>query len=112
MTRVVGIFFCTAAAFGAGVASDFAVGRAATAVEIRAAAVLSPLAIPFGTLGIDLPMGRVVFLVGGLLFWPLYGVLIWRILKAPRWWHWLALALWSAQGFFQIIHRLDAITSA
>ena len=76
------------------------------------AVVMSPLLAVVGGGAVSLP-GSEAFLIGGLLFWPVWGLLAWRWLKKERSvWLGALIVAWSTQGFFQITHRLAMVMSA
>jgi hypothetical protein len=53
-----------------------------------------------------------LFLVGGLAFWPVWTLLSWRWMKTRSAWVGATIVVWSAQGFFQLLHRLGLVMSA
>lgn len=52
-----------------------------------------------------------VFMVGGLLFWPVYALLARGWLKSGQPWVLMVTVLWCAQGFFKVVLRLLVIMS-
>jgi len=108
LLTLTGIFVGVAADFASEVTYDPLNNISLQSVPL--AVLLSPVVVPC--------CGRAVrwlpelFLFGGLLFWPVWGVLAWRWLSKQRS---VGLAtvivVWSAQGFFQILHRLAMMLS-
>lgn len=99
--------------FALGIASDFIAGRAAfTFDNIVSALILSPILVCIAAGVADDSPFQLVFLVGGCLFWPVFGLLAWQWFRTKRTAFIAAIALWSAQGCFQIIARLEVVSSA
>jgi hypothetical protein len=84
--------------------------------DVTAALVLSQLAVTVG--GLAVPVDALpgvpweLFLYGGLLFYPVYGLLTWQWFRRGSAWLALALFLWSAQGFFHVVCRMRMVSSA
>lgn len=96
-----------------GVVGDYTAGDdlSPSLKDVPVALLLSPLVVTLGGRTVTTTGLANAFLVGGLLFWPVYLVLAWLWLKRRVPWIWLAVILWCAQGFFQVLHRLAAIMS-
>lgn len=79
--------------------------------NIVLAVIMSPLLAAFG--GGAVSAAGAAFQLGGLFFWPVWGLLGWRWLKKEKT-AWLAALIlaWSTQGFFQLLHRLAMVMSA
>ena len=96
-----------------GVVGDVVAGGVALSVDnVALAVVLSPILAAVGGRAVSIGNPE-VFLVGGILYWPIWGALAWRWLRHDSS-VWLALGIlaWSAQGFFQLVHRLAMVMSA
>ena len=112
--RLFVLTLCTFTGIGVGVSGDFATPHDPIAVgEVVDAILLSPIVVTFGGGGAGM-RGAFVYVVffAGLLFWPVYVGLAW--LWVRKGWKWIALAilLWSAQGFFRVVHRMALVMSA
>jgi hypothetical protein len=111
--RAVILLLCTLTGMCVGLMGDhLAHGGALPPVDVLSALILSPLAVTFGGKAVTLTRFSNVFLVGGLLFWPVYVLLSWLWLKRGTPWVWLAILLWCSQGFFQVVHRFWLLMSA
>ena len=74
--------------------------------------IFSPISVTVGGRAVSIDTFDSIFLIGGILFWPVYlglsiGFVRWgnRVLLA-------AILFWTAQGFFQIGLRWAMIMSA
>lgn len=96
---------------GVGVTADFLpVASPTYSFNLVAFAVLfSPFSVTCGGGMVAIPALRLPLMLGGLLFWPIYFVLANSWLRSgARWLIW-AIILWSVQGFFQVVHRTEAM---
>jgi hypothetical protein len=95
-----------------GVVADFVVGGVHVSLgDVALAVLLSPLVVTIGGRAVASSFST-VFLIGGLLFWPVWALLTWRWLVTRRMAFAVMIAMWSAQGFFQVLHRLAMVMSA
>lgn len=100
----------TGVAFGV-VADWIAGGVVVDAPRVAAAMFLSPVLVVVGGAMVDAPGWEPAFTLIGLLFWPVYALLVWRWFRTSRPAFALLLAVWSSAGFFQLLHRLDCVMS-
>lgn len=95
-----------------GIAADFVVGGVPASVgDVVLAVVLSPLLAAVGGRAVDSSHSS-LFFIGGLLFWPVWALLAWRWFVTRQMPVAVMIALWSAQGFFQLLHRFAMVMSA
>ena len=107
------LLLCTLSGIGMGLMGDcLADGEALSPGHVLSALLLSPVAVTFGGKAVTLTQLSSAFLVGGLLFWPVYVLLSWLWLRRGTPWVWLVILLWCSQGFFQVVHRSWLIMSA
>ena len=103
----------TAVGIGLGIAADFAVGAPLESMPpILATLLLWPVAVTVAGAATPLEALRPALLVGGILFPPVYGLLTWKWLTSGHRWALVALGAWTAQGFFQLLHRVEVLLSA
>lgn len=96
-----------------GVGADYLAGDVKiTLGSVVLALLLSPVVVPFGGKAVVPGFLASGFLLGGLLFWPVYIYLVWRSFAKRDSYDWLWILGWCAQGFFQIVHRLELVMSA
>ena len=72
----------------------------------------SPIVIPFGRTFPDSSTATLVFLLGGLAFFPVYFLLVCLCLRKPTACRYMAVVLWCAQGYFRAMHRLHYLPTA
>jgi hypothetical protein len=102
----------TVAGIGAGILGDLLAGDLPiTLAEIPSALVLSPLAVTLHGGNVSPASFATAFGIGGLLFWPVYFVLAWRWMRRGPAWLWLGIFVWTAQGYYQAVHRLHGLMS-
>ena len=95
-----------------GVLGDaFAGGVSLDPAHVAWALFFSPLTAVMGGGMVDAPGHEGFLLIAGLLFWPVYALLLWAWLRWRRVGLALALAVWSSVGFFQTIHRFEGLMS-
>ena len=102
---------CTLAGIAVGVLGDVLANEAVSIGDVLAALTLSQLAVTLG--GNVVPVGDLsgAFLVGGLVFYPVYGLLTWQWMRRGAAWLGLAVFLWTAQGFFHVVCRMRMVSS-
>lgn len=107
------LFLLTLAGLIIGLMGDVASGGVDLSTSnLVGAIVLSPLLVVVGGLAVGEGVVSELFLIGGLIFWPVWALLSWRWLKLRSAWVGALIVLWSAQGFFQLLHRLALVMSA
>jgi hypothetical protein len=74
------------------------------------ALLLAPFAIVLGGPAVSIQELRMPLSLGGMVFWPAYGIFSWLWWRYPRWIMLLLIAVWTFQGFFQIGHRASMLT--
>lgn len=68
--------------------------------------VFSPFIVTGGGAAVAPPALSSLFLIGGCAFWPIYLLLVVLWIRSGKGGFLVALFLWTAQGFFQIGHRM------
>lgn len=102
----------TGAGLAAGVAADFAIGGVdLSSASVVTAVALAPVLVVVGGGLVDSHFAT-VFLIVGMLFWPVWAFLALRWFKTRRAEFIAVIAVWSALGCFQLLHRLEGVTSA
>lgn len=81
-----------------------------TFATVFAAIVLSPIAVVLGGPATTVDGLRDFLTVCGVLFWPVYGALLWVFARARRRIWVVFIAVWCLLGFFQIAHRSATLT--
>lgn len=105
--------FAAALGVGVGLAGNlvdadgisFAPGAIATAL------VLSPLAAMVGSQNVSFPFLHLPLAIGGLLFVPVEVLLLVWWKRSGRRAILFLTVLWTAQAYFQILHRLEVLLS-
>ena len=107
------LFLLTLLGLALGFIGDAVAGEVDLRVsDLVAAVLMAPLLAVVGGRAVSGPAAE-AFVVEGLLFWPVWGLLAWWWLRKGRTALLAALiVLWSAQGFFQPLHRLGLVMSA
>ena len=102
----------TAAGIAFGVAGDFAAGdETISATELATALLLSPVPVTVAGASVTIKWLQPFFLVGGFLFLPIYFLCARHWMKSGKMWLLGALCVWTAQGYFQLVHRFFALMS-
>jgi hypothetical protein len=101
------IFGVSFGIFGDFVRNDISIGLEDVVISL----VLSPLAVTFGGYFAAGSWVRVLFLFGGLMFWPGYALGVYYCVKKQSLYAAIAVGLWCAQGFYCVVHRFLAIMS-
>lgn len=103
----------TSIGVGIGIMGDFLVGNIPISFgDIIISIVLSPFTVTFGGKAVTTTGLSSAFLIGGLLFWPIYALLARLWLRKGKLWILIVIVVWCSQGFFQVVHRLHMILSA
>lgn len=106
------LMLATATGLAVGIAADFMVGGVPSSFgDVALAVVLSPLLAAIGGRAVDSSFST-GFFIGGLLFWPVWAFLAWRWFLNRQLPIVVMVAVWSAQGFFQLLHRFAMVMSA
>jgi len=114
--RLVVLLVCTLAGVAVGLSADFLADVGPVSFDdVLAALLFSQLAVTVG--GKAVPLGDLsglstALLYGGLLFWPVYFLCAWQWIRWGTARLWLAIFLWSAQGFFHLVCRFNMLMSA
>lgn len=106
------LMVATGVGLAVGIAADFAVGGVPSSFgDVALAVVFSPLLAAIGGRAVDSSFST-LFFIGGLLFWPVWAFLAWRWFRNRQLPVAVMIAVWSAQGFFQLLHRFAMVMSA
>lgn len=96
----------------AAIASNLSALLDGHAAEVAMGLLFSPISVTFGGGMVEVPGNASRwFLVGGLLFWPLFALLAWRYGRTRSPALLVALFAWCCQGFVQIAIRFGGIMS-
>ncbi|WP_224245534.1 hypothetical protein [Hyalangium gracile] len=110
--RVLIATLCTLLGVVVGLIGDLVGGLESPGSKILGALMLSPLLVTVGGFSVTVPGLRWAFFIGGLVFWPVYFFSVWRWFRRPTWRGALFLTVWTAQGYFQLLHRMAVVMSA
>lgn len=118
--RAIILLACTLAGIALGLSGDFLASEDPIKFQdVKGALLLSPIAVTAGggivSLAVGLPAALIVlplFLLGGCSFWPVYALFAWLWLRKGVRWMWLGILLWTAQGYFMVVHRFWMLMSA
>ena len=112
--RRVALAAATLSGIAAGLLGQLVAPDPVTVKEVAGALLLSPFTVTFGGLSVSIPGVRARSGVRrrGALFGPGYVLLSKHWLeKNPRWRYLWLVFFWCAQGFFQVVARLQGIMS-
>jgi hypothetical protein len=95
-----------------GFAGDLLDGRDLSASQVGAALLLSPLAGWTGPIAVTVPGLVLPLSIGAFLFLPVEVFLIVRWRRRGNLRYLIVLCAWTAQAYFQMVHRMDVMMSA
>ena len=112
MKRIPPFLMATIAGIAVGLWGDHVAGGVEISTgRVAIAMLLSPVVVTVGGRAVDAPGLTIWFMMGGIAFWPGYLGLAWLWFRRGVPFLWILAFLWTCQGFFQLMHRLDQVMS-
>ncbi len=105
--RLKPLLLVTLGGMAIGISGDYFLSPAPFIVsDVLSALLLSPFVVTLGGSHVSIQGFETLFLIGGLLFWPVYFGLAVFWLRGGRLPFLLLILPWTAQGFFEVSLRL------